>query len=170
MKIAIASSGLGHVARGVEAWAATTAAALAEKGVDVVLFAAGAAERPTPHQSEHDAGQALNSSQPTRVVIPCLKRGSVAARAIAGCCSQLGGWRYGLGSRYQVEQTTFARGLVRELRDGNFDIVHLQDPWLAWLLQKAGSQGKHAAEVILAHGTEEDVAFLVLHCDSPSAM
>ena len=34
MKTAIASSGLGHVARGVEAWAAATAAALAEKGVE----------------------------------------------------------------------------------------------------------------------------------------
>ena len=38
MRIAIASSGLGHVARGIETWALDTAAALAARGVDVTLF------------------------------------------------------------------------------------------------------------------------------------
>ena len=41
MKIAVASSGLGHVARGIETWALDTAAALAKVGVDVTLFAGG---------------------------------------------------------------------------------------------------------------------------------
>jgi glycosyltransferase involved in cell wall biosynthesis len=44
VKIAIASSGLGHVVRGIETWARDTAAALAERGVDVTLFAAGPVE------------------------------------------------------------------------------------------------------------------------------
>jgi hypothetical protein len=40
MKIAIASSGLGHVARGIETWALDTAQALHEHDIDVMLFAA----------------------------------------------------------------------------------------------------------------------------------
>ena len=38
MKIAIVSSGLWHVRRGIEVWASTLAGALAEKGMDVTLF------------------------------------------------------------------------------------------------------------------------------------
>ena len=38
MRIAIASSGLGHVARGIETWALTLAEALAERGVNTTLF------------------------------------------------------------------------------------------------------------------------------------
>ncbi|MCK4817714.1 hypothetical protein KA005_18235 [bacterium] len=38
MKVAIASSGLGHIYRGMEAWAEDLAQALFEKGVDVTLF------------------------------------------------------------------------------------------------------------------------------------
>ena len=46
-RIAIASSGLGHVARGIEAWADDLAAALAARGEDVLLFkGAGDATRP----------------------------------------------------------------------------------------------------------------------------
>src|SRR5258706_16075150 len=41
MKIVIASSGLGHVARGVETWAADLGRALAERGVDVTLCKGG---------------------------------------------------------------------------------------------------------------------------------
>src|SRR5438270_747300 len=47
MNIAIASSGLGHVARGVEAWAADLGRALAERGESVLLAKAAGCWKPT---------------------------------------------------------------------------------------------------------------------------
>ena len=41
MKICIAASGLGHVARGIEAWAADLGAALAGRGLEVTLCKGG---------------------------------------------------------------------------------------------------------------------------------
>jgi hypothetical protein len=41
LKIAVVSSGLGHVARGIETWADDLAAALYKRGVDVTLFKGG---------------------------------------------------------------------------------------------------------------------------------
>lgn len=41
MRVAVASSGLGHVARGIETWAKDTAEALTVGGADVSLFAGG---------------------------------------------------------------------------------------------------------------------------------
>jgi hypothetical protein len=38
VRIAIASSGLGHVARGIESWAADLGKALAERGERIALF------------------------------------------------------------------------------------------------------------------------------------
>ena len=57
MKIAIASTGLGHIYRGVEAWADDTAATLYKKGIDVTLFKGGG-------EPEH----------PYEVVVPCYQR------------------------------------------------------------------------------------------------
>jgi glycosyltransferase involved in cell wall biosynthesis len=71
-----------------------------------------------------------------------------------------GAWRYGFGSPYQIEQETFSWSLVRALRSHAFDIVHLQDPWLAYRLEQARRKGRHRARVILAHGTEEPLDFL----------
>lgn len=57
MRIAVASSGLGHVARGIEAWADDLAAALHQRGAAVVLYkGAGAVTRPYER------------------VVPCLRR------------------------------------------------------------------------------------------------
>ena len=151
MRIAIASSGLGHVARGIETCALLLAHALSRKarhapGLDVTLF--------------HAVGPIHPITLPNAVGIFCLKRGTVANRWLTWLCSRLGGWRYGFGSAYETEQTTFAPGLIRALRTGRFDIVHLQDPELAWLLEKARRKGRHPAQVILAHGTEETPEYL----------
>ena len=69
-------------------------------------------------------------------------------------------WRWGLKSTYDLEQWSFWWRLWPELRRGKFDIVHVQDPWLALLLERSGRWGWHPAKVILAHGTEESLEFL----------
>jgi|GEM_PF-574385 len=147
MKIAIASSGLGHLARGVETWAVTLARELAARGTDVTLFTG----------SELASDRQVSCK--TRV-LPCWHRGTIRNKFCTAILSGLGGWRYGYGAEYQTEQATMAPHLIRALGEGGFDIVHLQDPWLALLLEKAGKKGKHAAKVILAHGTEESIGFL----------
>jgi hypothetical protein len=40
-RVAILSSGLGHVSRGIETWAATLAAELHQRGLDITLFKGG---------------------------------------------------------------------------------------------------------------------------------
>jgi len=148
MKIAVVSSGLWHIRRGVETWAGTLAKALAEKGVSVTLFTGSAV-----------TGDKFKIKYQTQV-IPCWYRGTILNRFWTGILSRLGGWRYGFGSEYQTEQATMARDLTVALKDGGFDIVHLQDPWLALLLEKSYFSGKHSARVILAHGTEEPMECL----------
>ena len=133
-RIAIACSGLGHVRRGIEAWAADTGAALRRAGADVTLY--GAAGDP-----------------PLRSVA-CLRRGSAAARGLVGVFSRLGGWRYGMGSAYELEQTSFALALLPRIRRG-CDIVHVQDPTMAAVLESAWRRGLSGARVILANGTDE---------------
>jgi glycosyltransferase involved in cell wall biosynthesis len=136
VKIAVASSGLGHVARGIEAWAADLGAALYERGVNVTLYKGGGAatlryER-LLHCWKRDQSWVNRTWFPTRLL-----------------------WRFGYGSPYMAEQTTFARSLIRELRKEPVDILHVQDPQVALIVQQSG-----AAKVILAHGTEEPPEFL----------
>ena len=80
MKVAIACSGLGHVARGIETWARDSAAALHESGVDVTLFAGAPLDVPCR-------------------VLPCLRRGQLAARWLARLFPPPT-WRWGLKSPY----------------------------------------------------------------------
>ena len=98
MKIAVASSGLGHVARGIETWARDTACALAQAGVDVTLFCAGQ----------------VNASART-VVLPSLRRGDAAAGR-AAVYSPGWSWRWQLKSDYGWEQLSFWRHLWPHLR------------------------------------------------------
>jgi glycosyltransferase involved in cell wall biosynthesis len=143
MKIAIASSGLGTVSRGIETWALDTAAALNRRGVDVTLFAAA----PVP------AGDT-----PLRI-IRCLRRGTrlnrLIVRAVPGFT-----WRWGLKSDYALEQRTFWHTLKPILDRDRFDILHVQDPLLADCCRRAHLAGATTTRVILAHGTEEPPAFL----------
>ncbi len=150
MNVAIVSCGLAHVCRGIEAWALDLAEGLAtrwrgRKDQQVTLF----------------CGSSLKSEGCSlSIVAPCLRRGTPANRLMTRLLSRAGGWRFGFGSEYQTEQTTMAPFLIHRIRKFGCDIVHLQDPWLAWLLQKARRKGGHHARVILAHGTEEPMEFL----------
>lgn len=143
MKICVASSGLGHVARGIEAWAADVGRALAERGQSVLLCkGAGTAE--TDHER----------------VVPCWTRSSPQARRLLAWMPAPLGWRLGLGSGYAVEQTTFAWNLIKLLRRERIDILHVQDPFVAALVQRARRIGWVKTRTILAHGTEESLDFL----------
>lgn len=143
MRIAIASSGLGHVARGVESWAADLGAALHERGADVLLCK-GAGEATKPYER----------------VVPCWTREGAQARRLARILPRRLSWRVGLGSNYGIEQTTFAWRLLRLLRRERVDVLHVQDPQVALLLQRAQQLGLSPARVVLAHGTEEPLEFL----------
>jgi len=140
-KIAIASSGLGHVARGVESWARDTADALHEQGLDVTLF----------------SGVRIDPGPARRVVVPCLRRSSSVSRLLVRLFPGFS-WRWGLKDGYGLEQLTFWLNL-RRLLDG-FDILHVQDPMLALWCRKARLAERVATKEVLAHGTEEPAAFL----------
>jgi glycosyltransferase involved in cell wall biosynthesis len=143
VKIAIASSGLGHVARGIESWAADLGAALAARGEDVTLFLGG---EPSGGWYER--------------AVPCWRRSSEATARLLRWLPSRGSWRLGLGSGYGVEQTTFALNLLGRLRRGRYDVLHVQDPQVALIARRAQRLGLVRARTILAHGTEESLAFL----------
>ena len=140
MNIAIIATGSGHVARGVEAWANDLGIALHRRGVDVTLFKGGG-----------------KASRPFERVVRCAQRDRRLAQNLTRLFHR-GGWRIGFGSAYDVEQTTFALSLIPKLLSRRIDIVHLQDPWLALLLER--TRWFHKVQVILAHGTEEPVEYL----------
>jgi 1,2-diacylglycerol 3-alpha-glucosyltransferase len=137
MKIAIASSGLGHVRRGVESWADDLALALHRAGSDVALFQGfGAPGRRWCH------------------TLPCWRRADRRTLRLRSLTRRLGGWRYGCGSEYDIEQTTFALSLWGAIHRG-YDILHVQDPHVARVLDWLWRRGWSRPRVILAHGTEE---------------
>ena len=142
MKICIASSGLGHTARGIEAWAEDLANALANRGEQVNLY--------------KGAGK---SNADFEQVLPCWTRNSIKTRLLVQSVPNAIGWRLGIGSRYAVEQQTFARSLISALKSDPMDILHVQDPFVAVQVQKAQQRGQINTRVILAHGTEEPLNF-----------
>ncbi len=142
-RIAVASSGLGHVARGIEAWADDLAAALYVRGENVILCKGdGAATRPFER------------------VVSCLRRESPTTLRLLRLLPRRVSWRVGLGSGYDIEQTTFALNLLPLLRRERIDVLHVQDPQVAVLAQRARRFGLIRARTILAHGTEEPPSFL----------
>jgi 1,2-diacylglycerol 3-alpha-glucosyltransferase len=143
LTITVASSGLGHVARGIEAWANDLALALDERGLPVTLCkGGGVAERPFER------------------VIPCWQRGASKTKRLLQILPRHGSWRIGLGSGYEIEQLTFTSRLIRLLRRERADILHVQDPFIAILAQRARKLGLIRTRTILAHGTEEPLSFL----------
>lgn len=150
MKIAVASSGLGHVARGIETWAVDTARGLHAQGVDVTLFTAG----PLPMPGSGEAGAGLPI-----VVLPCWRRYD---RAVQTLMRWAPGplWRWGLKSGYGWEQLSFWKHMGPVLRRGHFDILHVQDPMVAYWCMQCRRLGLVATKEILAHGTEEPASFL----------
>jgi glycosyltransferase involved in cell wall biosynthesis len=134
------STGLGHVARGVETWAAETAAALDRCGVDVTLFK-GAGPTARPYER----------------VVCCARRFGRLATQVARRAPGWA-WHVGCGSPYDFEQTTFALSVLPHLCVHRYDVLHVKDPWLALILER--TRFLHGAKVILGHGTEEPIWFL----------
>lgn len=143
MRIAIASTGLGHVARGIEAWARDLAYALHDRGVAVRLYKGG--------------GEVESEIE---TVVPCVRRRSLVARSLSGKMATRLLWRFGLGGGYAIEQSTFARNLIPLLERDEIDLLHVQDPQLALVVQRAHQRGRTKTKVILGHGTEEPNEFL----------
>jgi glycosyltransferase involved in cell wall biosynthesis len=142
LNITVASSGLGHVARGIEAWANDLAEALYARGEAVTLCKGG--------------GEA---TKPYEKVIPCWQREAGKTRRLLEVLPRRFSWRMGLGSNYDIEQTTFTWNLIRHLRRTRADILHVQDPRIALLVQRARQCRLVRTRTILAHGTEEPFAF-----------
>ncbi len=161
MKVAVASSGLGHVARGIESWAADTARALAEQGVDVTLFCGG--EKIANSEEETYPATACRSiPAPPRhrtIAVGSLRRDSKKARLLVRLMPGFA-WRWGLKSSYGWEQWTFWRRLWPRLRAEGFTILHVQDPRVAWWCRRFRRAGRVRTREILAHATEEPPEFV----------
>ena len=142
IRVALVSPGLGHVKRGIETWTEDLGEALTERGVDITLYK-GAGKK------EHFYEK----------VIPCLKRSSALNKWLI---KHRPGflWRVGLSTHYTLEETTFTWNLLPELLLKQYDIIHTQDPDVAYILQKVCRLGLLKSRVILAHGTEESFKFL----------
>ena len=143
MKIAIVSSGLDHIKRGVESWAASLACALAQAGSDVTLFKGSGARQERWEE-----------------VLTCLPRNGVWNQRLLAVTSRLGGWRYGLGSDYAIEQVSAYISLLLRLNQTHYDVIHTQDALLASLLQRAANAGWHDSKVIFANGTAEPLPWM----------
>lgn len=142
LRICVASSGLGHVTRGAEAWAGYLGKALADRGEQVLLCKGGGTA-----DADYER------------VIPCWNRDSQSTRRLLKCLPNKIGWRLWLGSPYCVEQTTFAWGLIRLLQREQIDVLHVKDPILALATQHAQRMGLCTTRAILSHGTEESPEF-----------
>lgn len=132
-RIAIACSGVGHIRRGIEAWAEDLTRALRRRGKMADLFGGAPG-----------SGEALG----------CFRRTGFMAKTLAGAGRHFGGWRYGMGSPYEVEQLSFALSLWRRIRS-DYDILHVQDPLIGRLMDQANRRGLSRPKVILANGTGE---------------
>ena len=141
MKIAVASSGLGHVARGMEAWAESLAEALDNVGVDVTLF--------------RGAGHRKNAYD---IILPTLKRSNLPAKFIGKITSK-GGWRIGLGAPHTVESFVFGVQLLYHLRNG-YDIIHVQQGALALFLQRAIRMGILKVPLVFGNGQKAPPEFI----------
>ncbi|MDE2028538.1 MAG: glycosyltransferase family 4 protein [Candidatus Omnitrophica bacterium] len=65
-----------------------------------------------------------------------------------------------MSTTYTLEEMTFTLNLLPELLIRQFDIIHTQDPDVAFILQKFYRWGWLRSKVILGHGTEESFEFL----------
>lgn len=139
----MASSGLGHIARGIETWAGDLAEALHTRGTAVSLFQGG---------GEPVASYAR--------LLDCLPRESAANAKWAARVPSGVDWRLGLQRGYPLEQITFAWSLAKVLRREPFDILHVQDPLVALQMERLRKLGWLKTRTILAHGTEEPPQFL----------
>ena len=108
-------------------------------------------------QRTTDNGQ--RTTTPRIVVLPCLRRFD-DARARLVRLTPGWAWRWGLKSGYGWEQFSFWLRLWPKLKKGRYDILHVQDPMLAWWCRKFRKLGLVGTTEILAHGTEEPAQWL----------
>jgi 1,2-diacylglycerol 3-alpha-glucosyltransferase len=141
--VAVASSGLGHISRGVETWAADLGAALHDRDLPVTLYQGGGAPPPW--------GRVIRSIPRESGVRPAWSR--LVPKSLA--------WRIGTNDPYTLEQNTFAWSLFQALRKDPVDILHVQDPLVALRLDQCRRIGLLRTRTILAHGTEENDQFLM---------
>jgi glycosyltransferase involved in cell wall biosynthesis len=141
--VAVASSGLGLIARGIETWAADLAEALRGRGVEASLFQGGGVP-----------------VAPYARVLACLPRKDERNTRWAAKVPRGLDWRLALQRGYPLEQTTFAWSLAKVLRRERFDILHVQDPVVAMWMERLRRIGWIRTKTILAHGTEESAEFL----------
>jgi glycosyltransferase involved in cell wall biosynthesis len=139
LRVAIACSGLGHIQRGIEAWASDLAHGLRKAGVLVSLFGGAPAD--------------------DVIGVPCLRRTGNRARSLARSFRRMGGWRYGAGSPYEIEQASFSLALWYRIRSG-FDILHVQDPLIAKWFETAHRLGVSQPRVVYANGTGAGAAVM----------
>ena len=138
LRICIASTGLGHVTRGVEAWADDLARCLYQRGEQVILCKGGGIP-----EREYER------------VVRCWTRGSKRTARLLRLLPNRIGWRFGLGNGYSIEQMSFAWKLLGILRAERMDVLHVQDPLLAILCQRARHLGFISTRVVFGHVTEE---------------
>lgn len=141
MKVAIASSGLSHIKRGMEGWSEDIARVLSQKDVEVTLF-----------KGSGKIGAGYEK------VLPTLRRNQSAAIAI-GKITSWGGWRIGLGSPAAVESFVFGLQLLWHIRKG-YDIVHVKQGSLAAFLLRAKRYGLVKIPIILSNGQIANEDFL----------
>ncbi len=120
--------------------------------VDVTLFGAWRSDTPTLRHSHTPAHL-------RRVSLPCFRRSGQMARVLARLAPGFT-WRWGLKTPYGWEQWSFWWRLRQHLRRGGFDILHVQDPMLAYWCKRDRERGWLKTQEILAHGTEESIEFL----------
>lgn len=141
-KITLISSGLGHIARGIETWTQDLAVALKERGINVTVYAGAPVE-----------------GHPDFIQVPCLKRTHPFSQWLMRAKLPWL-WKVGWGGGYLTEQYTFTRNLLPELKKQQYDIIHTQDPHIALLCKQYHQKGLIQSKTILAHGTEEPFEFL----------
>ncbi len=130
------------MSRGIETWADDLARALHDRNADVRLYQ-GAGTPPAWGRT-----------------LACLPRTSEANARWRGRVPSAVAWRLSIESPYNLEQSTFAWSLAKALRRDPADILHVQDPVVALRLDQLRRRGFLDTRTILAHGTEEPIAFL----------
>jgi hypothetical protein len=140
--MAVLSSGLGSINRGVESHAETLAYTLKEKGVNVALFKGGGI-----------------SNSEIEKVFPCIGRNSFLARVL-NILLPASFWRFGFGTAVQTEGTTFAISLTIYLLKHDFALLYTNEPPVAIFLLKMKQWGIIRSQIVLGNGTNEDVSFL----------
>ena len=86
--------------------------------------------------------------------------GAQDATTRPGASLRRGFWRIGLGSPYDVEQATFLFGLLPVLRHERFDILHVQEPTSALVVERARRLGYVRTRAVYGNGSKEPPEFL----------